>query len=387
VADTDEDGIFRVSDVSPGVYYLLAHGVNAIRPSKTTEGDVYAPTLYPSATRVDQALQLAVGAGQEIFGIDIMLTAARTHVVSGRVLQPDGSPARGLLQVTSLSGLGESANLLGAHMGPLSADGHFDVRNLVPGEYLVLVVGGVPSVPWNGPLVAQVVTVDRDLTGLELLTEPPARLEGRIVGTNGDPPPFDARALDIRTHQRWPGGTRSPGVAGLVQADGTFVAHSPAREVWLGIRNLPSPWIVESVRLDGTLVTDEAFTVAPGSQPRLDVVVTERSGGLHGLVTTRGSRPVGNALVLLFPQDRALWGVERRTYTTFTRSDGSYGLSGLVTGDYRAVADDALSANSWHAPEAHDLLWSVSTYLRLREGETRNEALTLTIAPPGLLEP
>ncbi len=61
------------------------------------------------------------------------------------------------------------------------------------------------------------------------------------------------------------------------------------------------------MQLDGVDVTDAAFDLAPGGQRRFDITLTDRVSRLAGTVTDRSARPVSNALVVVFPEDRARW--------------------------------------------------------------------------------
>ena len=92
-----------------------------------------------------------------------------------------------------------------------------------------------------------------------------------------------------------------------VAADGTFSMRSGAGTMQLGIVGLPPRWFVKSAQLDGVDVTDVSFDLTPGGRRRLDITLSDRVSRLSGTVTDRSARPVSNALVIVFPEERARW--------------------------------------------------------------------------------
>ena len=74
-----------------------------------------------------------------------------------------------------------------------------------------------------------------------------------------------------------------------------------------GSSGLPPRWFVKSVRLDGVDVTDTAFALSLDGRRRLEIMLSDRVGRLSGMVTDREARAVSNALIVVFPEDRARW--------------------------------------------------------------------------------
>lgn len=65
-AQTDEQGLFRVSGLSPGEYYVRAHTERAPPPADAPASEVYAPTYFPGSTDVQAVQPLAIGPGQTV---------------------------------------------------------------------------------------------------------------------------------------------------------------------------------------------------------------------------------------------------------------------------------------------------------------------------------
>src|SRR5581483_9805949 len=72
MAKTDANGNYRLENVPPGRFYILA------QPVGHSNGEV--PTLYPGVTNLEDARTVDVGAGSNAGGIDFSIQ--RSHLVS-----------------------------------------------------------------------------------------------------------------------------------------------------------------------------------------------------------------------------------------------------------------------------------------------------------------
>jgi hypothetical protein len=183
-------------------------------------------------------------------------------------------------------------------------------------------------------------------------------------------------------------GTRSIHGAGsvTVSADGTFVMRSGAGALHLGINGVPPGWFVKSVQLNGVDVTDSEFDLAPGSLQHFDITLTNRVSRLGGTVTDRSTRPVMNALVVVFPEDRARWTNRRAIRTTFSHQQGRYELDSLPLSRYRVVAVTSLPRNAWRDPEVLARLVPDSSPISLDELGQSTLHLKLVQPPTDLLQ-
>ena len=86
-------------------------------------------------------------------------------------------------------------------------------------------------------------------------------------------------------------------------------------------------------------------------QQRFDITLTNRVSRLAGTVTDGSARPVTNALVVVFPEDRARWANTRSIKTTFSHQQGQYEMDSLPLSRYRVVAVTSLPRNAWTDPE------------------------------------
>ncbi|HMD35381.1 MAG TPA: carboxypeptidase-like regulatory domain-containing protein, partial [Vicinamibacterales bacterium] len=130
---TDDDGRFRLffgQRRGQFVISAVAHGVTS------AELPGYARTFYPGTTNPADARFVAIGAAEEIGGIDFALSRARTFLIAGRLLDAGGSPTTGGgLQLIPAQG---AAGIVGAPIGArVNSNGAFEFPNVTPGQYVI----------------------------------------------------------------------------------------------------------------------------------------------------------------------------------------------------------------------------------------------------------
>ncbi len=383
-AQTEKQGAFRVEQLRPGEYYVRAYVPPSVRPSGSDGREVYAPTYFPGVTRIDEAQRILVGAGQEMFDVHFALATARMHVVAGTLVGPASFDRT---QVALMNPGGGSTS---DRTVSVSSNGSFQFRNVVPGHYFLTVHGGGPQdVHWQWPM--HEVTVDGDVSGLEMVARLGARVEGRFVRDGSNPLPFDPRAIRVGFEQRI---ERRPGIADLVhmfginlavQADGTFSIESPGGPAFLQVSDLPAGWTVKAIRLEGFDITDQAADFGDGAPRQVEIVLTDRIAGVAGIVTDRNGRAVSNYTVVVFPEDRDRWKPPSRLVRGVRPYiDGSFRIEDLPPATYRAIAVDSLPRSAWIDPSVLERLWSSSIQFRLNEAEQRVVNLRLSSKPDGL---
>jgi hypothetical protein len=312
------------------------------------------------------------------------LTTARKRTVSGRLVDPaGGSLATAIVTLISRS---SSEDL----RAPVAADGRFRFSDVPAADYMLTIFDNTSNArSWNNA-VFDLSVVD-DVTDLELVAGPLVWIDGRVVREGGQPLPFDTTDIQMSTDQQTSQlGFHSAGF-GKVSADGTFSMRSGTGRMSLRVL-LPPRWFVKSVRLDGLDVTDTEFELSPDGRRRLEVTISDRVGRLSGEVTDREARAVSNALVVIFPEDRARWSNLRLSEkmrlirTTFSQQRGRYELHGLPISPYRVVAVTSLPRNAWVDPEVIDRLWPFTTSVSLDELRENTLHLKVVPAPTDLLQ-
>ena len=315
--------------------------------------------------------------------MDFALLTSRTRQVSGRLVDPAGAS----LATVMVHLMPRFSGRLEGMRAAAAADGTFRITNVPAGDYVLAVADSSESRSWN--TVARDVSVLDDVTGLQLIAGPSVSVSGRVVRDDGRPLPFDPSELRLSTDQRTSStDSHSAGFA-QVAADGTFSMRSGAGRMAVRIVGMPPRWFVKSIQVDGVDVTDVEFDLAPGVKRHLDITLTDRVSRLAGTVTDRSARPVSNALVVVFPEDRARWrgwSNSASIRTTFSHQQGRYEIDSLPMSKYRVVAVTSLPRNAWTDPDVLARLWPSASPASLDELGQATLHLKVVEPPTDLLQ-
>ncbi len=209
---TDAQGRYRLANLAPGRYFIVASMFGY-------------PTFYPATTNADGATVVTVGAAAPVDGINFTVLLPPGGNVSGRVSTP---PAANSQEKAILSGiaLGELLET------PVAQDGSFTFGHLPKGSYLLSLFPtppGMPSHPFQ---------VDETGARIDLVRPTLRTVSGRLAG----PPGVLHRVLiGFSTDRSY--------VTATSNADGSFTAQvQPARHrIELG--GLPPGYTLASARL------------------------------------------------------------------------------------------------------------------------------------------
>ena len=188
---TDDRGRFRLFDIRPGDYYLSA----VPRPLDDREENAdrsFPPVYYPGVLNPQEAAKVEVAAGEEVGGFYFTLIEARSYGINGRVLTPEGRPARSVW----IRSRRESDEFLVSGMEP-SADtdqqGKFKVKGILPGRHRLTARSEGNEDLRMASTVVEVT--DQDIEGLTLVLAAGAEITGRIV--------TDREEADLDWHRIW----------------------------------------------------------------------------------------------------------------------------------------------------------------------------------------
>ncbi len=218
--DVDDRGEFRIADLQPGKYYVVAQPDNGwqIRfRSARSDGLLLQPTWYPGSIDEEAATPVTLTAGQDLGGLEIRLRRGAVRSVKGHLA--------GLNQVPKLPGqnlygnprifVSRTSLTDGTNYGStLQSDGSFEVRAVPPGSYQLRVVEGFPRSMTLGTSSVQVD--DRDVEDVIINLQPPRSLPGKIT-IEGD------KAVDVSKLSIFLYSGDSPEQPHLPQVDGSFV--------------------------------------------------------------------------------------------------------------------------------------------------------------------
>ena len=337
---TDDQGNFRLANLSPGSYYLAAQDTQ-LRIFGNTEGMLpgRAPsrltsvlTYYPDAVNAANALPLEIIPGSELQGIEIRIRREAVFSIRGIVIDSaTGKPAAVPLVDARLK---DSPQIgLGAGASPHS-DGTFEIRNLLPGVY---VIAAATSTTADLRTAREEVSItDSDVTGVKLTLAPGAAMTG-TVKLEGDGPPLHPMVVLIGVNGTEGASNTQP------KDDGTFEFHgiAPGKYAAL-VDTLPDGVYLKSIRFGAQDVTHIALDFTAGVSGTLDFLLSRGAAEVLGTVKNNQGEAVSGALVTLWPKGLRPETVWTGPPQSSTDQNGDFRIAGLVPGEYYAIAWEEL---------------------------------------------
>jgi hypothetical protein len=307
-----------------------------------------------------------------------------TFRISGHVLDSHDNPPLNFC-VTVDSGRDDEAG----SSGRAQLDGSFVVKNLTPGHY-ALEAGPCldPEHPVPPDAEGAVTTLELgpvNVTGIVIRTHPSISVHGH-ARFDADSPDPRRPTVSLQARTAVGGISALAGVRhAAVGEDGTFTLRSVfgPRVIRFGLAwpGPDSPWWPGPVLLHGRDITNVPVQFESEPDPELEVVFTQRSTGLSGVVFDPAGQPSTNAYLLVFSSDRALWQQWSST-TNLARSHGD-GRFFLIAppGSYLAVAFPAETFHSGvDAVQDFGALARLAVPVQIVEGQTG--CLNLTTRNP-----
>jgi 5-hydroxyisourate hydrolase-like protein (transthyretin family) len=371
---TDDLGRFRIFNMPPGDYYLVAVAGPFAGPN---DPPGFALTYFPGTVVPMEAKPVRLELGKDLSGLVFRLSPAPTATISGVVTDESGKPVSASLRFLATID-DDVRSLIMASVG-LGADGAFTFRNVAPGTYVIQAYGRVVG-PGNlgaqpfGFLQVRVSDTGEDVTGLQLKIPPGPSARGRIL-FEGDAP-LPRRVLV------------QPNPVSFVSAPvGGGPANSTVREDWTfevvnmsGLRMMrattsPAGWLLKKVTLNGLDITDQPIDFRNGDVNGIEILLSSRGPVLEGTVTDAG-KPAPDCTIVVFASDATKWAFPSR-YFSQVRPDpkGWFQIGGLPPGDYLAVALPTVRGTDWQDPEFLKQHLGAATHFSLVEGSTQTITL------------
>ena len=400
-ATTDDRGAYRLFDLRPGEYYVLASIPHRPRvndgppPNAASERWGYRPTFHPASASRGRARAVPVRAGRDSSRVDVSLARTRLSRVAVQVVDSKGEP------------LGSHAPMLirrddvhlesSTYYGRRQPDGTYVFAGVVPDDYDLLATD-----PQRRTEVAYVkVAVGETDLSLQVRTNAGARVTGRVL-VDGQPvnaamtrslnvgvsafPPYgkygfsyaESRVLNLTDSDRFVlTGLRGPMVLSGDVSSGALVSVRRAGEQIAG----------KTLDFDGTETIDDVVIEVTTKVAELDVAVTG----------TRAADDPESVTVLLFPEDASRWhpGFIRYSGTAVSREPPVWPDTGIVgwpgrqtarfirmpAGRYFAVAISDAEFVRPLAPALFERLRPVATPVTLGEGEKARLSLRVARLP------
>ena len=386
MVQTDDTGGFRLLNLEPGEYVVVAHARETWESDGTPKETLaFVPTYFPSTPTATAAQRVKVTTGQEAGGTDIALLPGRVAKVTGTALSSSGAPLVG-----QSVGLGQSFRSpsgfmasMGMEGAKVAADGTFTLKNVPAGEFSLSV--RVPAMG-DAPAESASLTINvggADIDGVALTTTAGAEISGRLVFENNVAPPQPAPQFRVVARpvvrESAMNAPFSPD-NGRARTDWTFTLTGLTGANRLSVAPLPPGWGIRSIDAGGRDLTDAPIEFTSGEKiGDVTITLTNRFPTLTGSTTDRRAAP-REAMVIVFAEDATKWGEDSRLVRT-VRSDkaGSFRLSAMPPGDYLAVALDYVVDGDWHDPQYLESLRAGAVRVTLKEGDTGTVALQVKV--------
>ncbi len=343
-AATDDQGDFRIVNLPPGTYYVVADNASArmygdfevVRPGRAPSRQTNVATYYPSGLDTASATPVEIAPGSEIRGIEIQMRREAVYSIRGVMIDAaSGKPVVANLNVRSKDnaefGLGMGATFS-------REDGIFELRNLLPGVYL-LMAGADNEV--RRTAVEEITITDSDITGVKLALTQGATMSGTIKVEGAAP---QAPKNFTRTEIMLIGADElSRSSVTTPKEDGTFeLAGIVPAKYFVNTYNLPEGVYVKSVHASEQDVTNATLDLTSGVAGRLDILLSAHAAEVMGTVKNSDGEALPGVQVTLWPKEAPP--DNRRGGTTISATDqnGDFRVMGLAPGDYFVAAWEEL---------------------------------------------
>jgi protocatechuate 3,4-dioxygenase beta subunit len=385
-AQTDDLGQFRLFGLQPGDYLVVAEArmptyVNpdAILSDAEEDRSGFLTTFYPGTPDEGAAQRVRTRAGAESGGIDIRMVKGHLYRIAGTVMDSQGNPAVGvngeLRPKTATTGMGVVGGFTTGEQG------RFQMQNLPPGAYRLILRQQPPNFGPNGPEGAQgemaqvpITLAGTDLENLMIVMTPGVTVTGHVEFEQGPPesPIAQMRVSAIPGEPDFPMFGPSPNTT--VRKDLTFKLQGLSGETLIrGGGGLPPPYYVKAVLVGGADVTDIPREFK--AQDHVTLLVSSRGATLEGTVTDAKGTPTSDAGIIVFPENKASWHASStRVRRSSPDAQGRYRISPMHPGRYFIVATDRGRLNTFQGTDYaafYDELSKDATTLIINEDETR----------------
>lgn len=354
VAKADDRGVYRVYDVYPGRYIVMANGRDhqafRMQPEASMgkppqEQTKFGVQFYPGTDRLSSAAVMAIEPGKEVRGIDFHLSAAFSATLRGTVvlaeeLQGDSWPWVIIIPVD----LPEPNQ--GTFSFPVPPPHYsFEQYGMTPGEYLLVTNLSLGDRRYRGvQRLSMTAGADKDV---KLQLEAGVDLSGSLRVEGGAGESLRDYQVELSAGDLIP--LDGPQPTTRPKADGSFVLKSVVAGTWdINVNPIPPGGYIKSMRLGEQDVLTEDMIVDTRTAAPLRIVMSTRGGVLEGHV--KRSEEAGGAIVLLAPGGKFSHVLSFYSQSVADET-GHFKMEGLTPGAYKLYAFEAMEYGSWQDPE------------------------------------
>jgi hypothetical protein len=394
----DDEGAFRLAALPTGHYYLsasstiptdTASGVRVLRrkmpDEKLPEG--YETTFYPGVLNVEEAKPIDVAVGQEVAGINLRLRRSKLARIRGTVANHYSFLPLNLMTV-ELTPLDRPTEAFpsGARSQTVQ-DGSFEFAGVAPGRYSVVARDNSPAEHLAASM--DVVVSEKDLDNVRVELRPGADVKcvvrfDRLRNEVHDRPQGAWQSGPVRATvmlRSVDGGASRTVVATQDVSDGPLrLLDIPPGRYWVDVTNLPKDVYVKWIRFGEQDVTATPLKVSQGnSEPALEVMLSDKTATLSGVVLGASGGPVRIAQVMLAPASRELERVSRLVKGTVSGAGGTFRFEGVAPGQYVVLAFEDAEPGLAEDPEFRAEFAGMGTLVNL--GPSGDQAIEVNAIP------
>lgn len=378
---TNDRGEYRLYWVTPGRYYLAGGtqqgpaGSGGFGPSTSQNeaGDSYTFTYYPGVTDSNRATALDVRPGGEVLA-DFIVPKQQLYTIRGRVVDPASAiPPPSASIALAYQALNGQNSMFSRNPLYSAATGMFELRDVVPGPYLLYVNTA------NGAGREPVDVVNANIEGLVVTVNSGVNIAGRISVEGGTVP-----SVGVRIQLRPMAGGSPTWIGNLpntnqIQPDGSFTLNN----VLPGQYRIAPPSVpelyVKQLRFDRFDALNQPVDVVQRGPdpPTLDIVLSPNVSQIEGIVTDAKMQPVGGVQAVLIPdsnRDRL------DLYKTATTDQaGRFKITSVAPGEFKIFSWETLDGNQYFDPDF--LRRSEAAGKPVRVTESSKQSVTLQVIP------
>ena len=374
---TSDLGEYRLFGLSPGRYFIRAEYKPNERPSGRGEFDGdeeprgYVPMYYPSSTEPARANTVAVRAGEEIPGLQVLLRRVDVFTVRGQVYNMTAKRSSTSYNL-SLSPRGEDAWLRLPQRDAIVDDknGTFTFRDVLPGPYLL---GAFWMDEGRRYQAFQSIDVgNADVDGIALTVLSGMSVSGHL--TWDGQPTSDRNRLVV--YLRAVEGSYGYGSRATVALPWTFVLNDVYDLTYrVGVAGLCDDCYLKTLRYAGATSPEDTFTPARGSNATLEVTISSKGARVRGSVIDEDNLPAVGVWVAMLP-DEAHRSTRRLYKSAATDQYGHFELRGIAPGDYKLFSWEEAESGAWEDPEFLKPFEGKGEKITLQEGDQKTINLT-----------
>ena len=381
-AQTNDRGEYRIIDVQPGKYLIKADlgrafmgqaAAPAVAPQPGAPRMAFVSTYYPNALEQAQATRIEVAAGQELSGQDISLRKDKVVKVSGKLLEPDGSPAKNFYMMASPR---DTLSFSGGMAAPTDAKGAFTLSNLRPGEYTVLAIHTDGSSSQQNVLTLQVG--DADAENVMLQVQPALEAAGSFIVEGSDKKDIDFAGCSLMANpvefSIFGGGN------GMAKSDGTVKMErlTPGRVTLSAYCRAAGDSYVKSIMVGGEDVFGKEIEAASLSSAPIRVILRTDVASVSGTMDIPEEKKAAlrQPVVVLFPADDRLRKAGQVDQSQIDQK-GHFESKDVRPGDYLAFAFEDADYPTLSDPDFFTAVQSKAVKVTLGAGESKTLDLKL----------